>query len=440
MPENLDIGAEDQFGIYHMVADNSLLPGVEQFEILGQTATLVADRWNMVFDFRLVENLYNDHLDALEAYGPVRGRPHLVLASRANEAWLREALTRVGHPYVIEIAEHRNLDVHPFNLTELRDVELETVPQYGAAADEADFRMYAANLLANGSRYDEPDYFAEYEHLLQQVDLSKAQDGLTAEEILDLDQRDYEWVKDTELARTSILDSFLERIRSRSLLGQLLMVNDGRWTHVIPYSGTSLHHLYEEGSSEQLVRPSRFDRRYAELFGSDLRELEALVNQPKVREKDLERLLLSNPLFLRGLNYRRVYPQVVLDRPGQRSLIPDIIAEPVDSEWVDIIELKRPDDPLLVGSERHRYLAAAITRVASQIQDYSRYFDNNEWREIAEKKYGFKCSNPRLVVIIGRDPGDYVQRELRERLSMYPRLQVVTWDAVVRAARSLPFL
>lgn len=85
-------------------------------------------------------------------------------------------------------------------------------------------------------------------------------------------------------------------------------------------------------------------------------------------------MLLSNPRFLSGLNYKKVYPQAVLERPGGSSLIPDLIAEPVDSEWVDIIELKRPDAAILAGPKNHQRLAYAITQVAQQLQDYSRYW------------------------------------------------------------------
>jgi hypothetical protein len=112
-----------------------------------------------------------------------------------------------------------------------------------------------------------------------------------------------------------------------------------------------------------------------------------------------------------------------------------VIAEPADSEWADIIDLKLPSERVLVGREGQASLAAGITRVARQLQEYAAYFDDRGLAREVETRYGFRCHKPRLVAIVGRDPTRYSAEERRRALTSYPDLEVVTYDALLRAAR-----
>ena len=121
-------------------------------------------------------------------------------------------------------------------------------------------------------------------------------------------------------------------------------------------------------------------------------------------------------------------------------LRPDIIAKPIHSEWCDIIELKLPSPKILTGRENRRSLSAALTEAVSQLREYSSYFDERKWAKIIEDKYGIKCYNPKLVVIIGQNPRKFDEAQDRRALTAYPNLEIVTYDALLNASRNLLLL
>ena len=87
-------------------------------------------------------------------------------------------------------------------------------------------------------------------------------------------------------------------------------------------------------------------------------------------------MLTANPLLLGSLGYGELYHQVVLPRPGAADLRPDIIAEPVGSEWAEVVELKLPHEPILIGRPDRAQLAAGLAQAVAQLREYSAYFED----------------------------------------------------------------
>jgi hypothetical protein len=60
--------------------------------------------------------------------------------------------------------------------------------------------------------------------------------------------------------------------------------------------------------------------------------------------------------------------------------------------------------------------------------------------ERVEARYGFRCYQPRLTAIVGRDPSGWKEEEVTRALTTYPDVRIVTYDELLRAARTLLLL
>ena len=118
-------------------------------------------------------------------------------------------------------------------------------------------------------------------------------------------------------------------------------------------------------------------------------------------------------------------------------MIPDIIVEPINDEWCDLIELKKPVQNIIIGNENRRGLAYAIRHTVDQLREYSAYFDDEKNSKYIREKYGIKCHKPRMVAIIGRDPYDLNDEEIRRAMTAYKDVEIITYDKLLRAAKNL---
>jgi hypothetical protein len=244
------------------------------------------------------------------------------------------------------------------------------------------------------------------------------------------------WATAVEQKRTRLIDEALSSLESNSLLVQIAMTADSTGSiHIIPYHSYSLHEVSAARDELVLMRPGRISGSFWSRFRSDIVKLERLLNEPNVQERHIEELLLSNPLFMRGLNYREVYPQVILPRQGAPDFRPDVIAEPIGDRWAHIIDFKLPDKKVLVGTESRLRLSAAITEAAAQLREYRAYFDDRALAKRIEDQLGISCYQPKMVVIIGRDPTEFSPEQRRRAMTSDPTLEIVTYDQLIRAAR-----
>jgi hypothetical protein len=143
-----------------------------------------------------------------------------------------------------------------------------------------------------------------------------------------------------EAERAYVLEAALNSATSRSVLTQLAIQERADQIYVTPPHGCALHSVRTTDDAAVLIRPVRINRRYWSTFESTLERLQRLLNEPRVRERDIENLLSRNPLLLGSLGYGDRYYQVVLPREGASALRPDVIAEPAGSKLAEIVELK----------------------------------------------------------------------------------------------------
>jgi hypothetical protein len=219
------------------------------------------------------------------------------------------------------------------------------------------------------------------------------------------------------------------------MLTQLCLHYSEGAIHCVPYHGGGVHRVEAANHAAVLLRPARVNRRYWAVLARSLADLEEALNNPSIHERDIERVLVDNPLRLRSLGFREVYHQVVLPREGRRDLIPDVIAEPVDSDFAEILELKLPDADVVVGTQDRARLSRQVNEAAAQLREYSAYFDDRAAAEPIERELGIPCYKPRLTVAIGRNPTRFTPEEQRRALTAHPDLRVVTYDRLMDAAQ-----
>jgi len=237
--------------------------------------------------------------------------------------------------------------------------------------------------------------------------------------------------------RASYMQSFLTGLHRHSLLVEFSMQIEGDRLRCVPYHSHAIHGITTARSSQLLVgRPGVIACTTATVLADEISQLERLLNDPSTREHDIQRFFEAHPNFLRGINYKHIYPQLVLQRDDGTRLIPDFILEPYDDEWCDILDIKLPRQKILVGRKDRATLAAGIHKVAAQLREYSAYFEQDKYRRFVRQKYGLRVHRPRLIALVGRDLVQMDSTEVRRAMTAYDGLDVMTFDKLIRHARS----
>ncbi|MET8697348.1 Shedu anti-phage system protein SduA domain-containing protein [Kitasatospora sp. NPDC004723] len=174
----------------------------------------------------------------------------------------------------------------------------------------------------------------------------------------------------------------------------------------------------------------------SERWISRVRELEDLINDPAVKENDLQRFFERNPDFLFGDAYQEAYPQLVLPLGDGKNLRPDFGLRPHNQQALcDLLDLKLPTARLLSGIESRRRLSSKVMDAVGQMSNYQRYFDSEARRREIEQAYGLRFYRPRMLVVIGKRAGvDPVQ--LRQAEADVPNLLLITYDDLLERARA----
>jgi len=190
------------------------------------------------------------------------------------------------------------------------------------------------------------------------------------------------------------------------------------------------------GTNSQLIlaAPHVLSSGLRTVLHEELQEFEELINSPRVIEEDIHRFLNRNPSFLLGHDYRHLHSKVLLEREDAGPLIPDFILQPFDNELCDLLELKLPGEPLVVGTENRKRFSGAVYTAAAQLRTYRDYFEDRSKRDGVFSRYGIKAYRPRLSVVIGRSPVvDPI--EYRKIAEGQTDVKVLTYDDLLRRAK-----
>lgn len=167
-------------------------------------------------------------------------------------------------------------------------------------------------------------------------------------------------------------------------------------------------------------------------------DFEKLISTEKLDEKaDLQKYFEAYPEFLFfGTRYRKIFPQIVLERKGKPNLVPDFLLERVSDGYCDILDIKLPSKKVLVGSETRRRFSYEVDEALAQVNEYREYFNNPEDREKVEKAYGLKIYKPSMLVLIGGSTNIDVEELIKIR-DRREDGEVITYNDIIRQMKAL---
>ena len=196
-----------------------------------------------------------------------------------------------------------------------------------------------------------------------------------------------------------------------------IQMEDGSWT-------------YAGGHS---ILPSKLYLVTFSKWGNILKQLEDLINDPKMKEKDLQKFFEEYPELLVGDDYDEVIPQATISRDIENTgWKADFVLAPVNqTDFCKIVELKVPGIPIIKRPRSgHLSFSARVWSGICQLKDYYRAFDKPETRHRFMKSYNIDVYKPDLHLIAGRRWDlqwvDNIRELLRET-----EIKVEDWDSVI---------
>lgn len=230
------------------------------------------------------------------------------------------------------------------------------------------------------------------------------------------------------------MEMFVHRHGRNSLLTQYAVSLEDSEFHV---SALHTHGVFELEAQHdiQKARPAIVARHTNTLIKRELQAFRDLLQRPRLKENDVGDFLEQHPDVFARMGYMQVIPQVVLERHDGSSLRPDFFLQPVGTDWWDILDLKLPKMPVLVGRPDRQTFSRHVTSLAAQLREYAAYFEDASLATRVEKKYGIKCYRPRLIGVIGTSPTVQDEREARRAMTQYADLSLRTFDDLLRVAQ-----
>lgn len=169
-----------------------------------------------------------------------------------------------------------------------------------------------------------------------------------------------------------------------------------------------------------------------------LQEFEALINNPRAGELDIQRFLERNPEILKSLGYAECQSHVILQEPGRPDLIPDFLLHRPGNNGFDILDLKLPTATIARNNPYPR-ISQNITKALGQLRAYKNYFLNPLNKDRFIKQYGIEYFEPKLIVAIGRQ-SNYPAASFRDEIqNQAPGIRILTYDEVIAYASTRTF-
>jgi hypothetical protein len=436
----LPLGFEDRFVVVGVPVSPEMAPHPHTAEAFGrflQSAFEGSRDLSLIVDVRRLSNIQNDVSDFLESLSlwiepsrcTILGNSHqtwrgggqsewnVMCSKRARWSWRQINLGPFrcwsgdptegdGEVYDFKEVAYSLLDAHDAfdNTQDLERSVAESLSSYYRHQITQSCRRQVSQIPIEGVR-------TKVLEILK--GRSRADRSSDALDLLDL-RDDLE-----DAVVRGYLDAILWHCQRQSLLVEFAMQVVPGGISFVPYHASALYPVENPREDSIVVaRPGILASKLNLVFSAEISEFELLINKPGVREREIQAFLESHKEFLRGLNYRDVYPQVVLERENGRKLIPDFILEPAEGEFCDLLDLKLPSVRLVAGRDRRLTLAAALHEAAAQLREYSAYFEEEKHRRWVQEQYGLKVYRPKLMVVVGRDPSHLDSEELRSGINL----------------------
>jgi hypothetical protein len=213
---------------------------------------------------------------------------------------------------------------------------------------------------------------------------------------------------------------------------------DGKKFRVRPFDLINGYRIVEAGESQLFVAKANLIDHSTLLLTEEVEEFEWLINRSDVSEHEIQKFFEQHPKFLLGVEYKNLHAQLTLHREDLllgSDLRPDFFLERITSNFCDIVDLKLPNERLVVRKKNRTHFSAALTEAMAQLREYRDHFDNPKNREQFHDRYKLQAFRPRVSVIIGRRANYYDELERIKLESDLAHLKVVTYDDLLEQAR-----
>ncbi len=164
-----------------------------------------------------------------------------------------------------------------------------------------------------------------------------------------------------------------------------------------------------------------------------LGDLEALIRDDGVAERELQDFMEAYPEFITGIDYIEAVPLVVFELDDGSKHIPDFVLRPIGSDPCDLLELKRPDAKVVTVVGNDRVLSRTAAAGVRQLERYSEALFSPGVRDRVAQQYGLEIVRPRLQLVVGRissvNPSDI------RAAAAFSTVQVETWDHILTRNR-----
>ena len=142
------------------------------------------------------------------------------------------------------------------------------------------------------------------------------------------------------------------------------------------------------------------------------------------------------PSFILDDLHVKAVPHPILSNEKGRTLKPDFVVQKINSNNLDIIELKRPIKNLAIGSDTRPSFCSELKKGIAQLKEYREWFRDSQNRQRFYDKYKLDGFEPTLTLIIGRSSG-FRNEEVRRRVSEGDNksVNILTYDDIVTIAK-----
>jgi len=421
--ERLELAVEDRFVVVKLADRDAMLPGGDVFEAISDTLVSFTQNYTFLCDFTKFGDYApgesNVTSDAADAVRILVESGASILCTRQNE---NVAKRWFGERAPILTVKSASLPLH------FAPIRLDLFQQNMDFEDPA----FTWDTLPTKEEFDylariavEEEELTSYENFIGELSATRA--FCTHPMLPELTQQ--------RLSGRRWLEGFIHGQGRNSLLTEFAIQVSPEYPLVTPYH-TYAAFPVETPRSLIVAQPAILARRTQNLLTDEIRGLEILVNTEGIREDDIQRYLERHPNILRALGYREIFAQVVLQRDDGTSLRPDFMLRPVGNDWCDILDIKLPKPQPLVGGRDRLSLSHGLHQLGAQLREYGRYFEDERYARRVEQILGIKCYRPSLIGIVGRDLRIANDRQVRAAMTMYENTKIVTFDELIRIARS----
>lgn len=419
--ERLRIAVEDRFIIVRLNEEKAILPEGNVLETIAETLGSFSSSYNILCDWRGLKDVTGDVVEVVRSL--CYDHDARIIARPGDVGVIEDCFEA---PILQVKNDFSRLNYSDIPLSPFKD-EFDVPPVIPILSKDEEYQKNDLDEMEDifNSLVEPPLIFEE-----ERIPLIGAVEDTALQSL-----------KGGANYRRGLLHELIQKIGRNSLLTEFVIQNNNDSILLTPYHS---HAHYPIELNDQLVigRPGVIARKTGAILESEIQGLEDLVNGPSVKEAKIQSFLEQHPNILRalGYNYTHIYSQVILQRDDGTSLRPDFILEPVGSEWCDILDIKLPDKPIVVGRRDRKTFSAAVQELAAQLREYAAYFEDARLSKRIEELYGIKCYRPRLIGIIGRSPRLANDRQLRRLETQYSDIQVLTFDQLLKIAKHRPLM